>query len=181
MTAYEAAPATPVRWWLPLIEGILAIVVGLLFFTQPLVTSLGFVLGLGIYWFILGVIDLVGLFWDRTRWGWKLFSGIVGILAGGMIVSGMMGQNHPLGTAFAVGSTFTIVVGLMGIIYGIVALVYAFRGGGWWPGVLGGFGILFGLVLLANPLGATLALPWTLGIVMIGVGIMLIVAAFRLR
>ena len=180
MTAavYEAPP---VRWWVPLVEGILAILIGIWFFTQPVATSVGFVLAIGIYWFVVGVIDLVRLFWDRTRWGWKLFSGIVGILAGGMIVSGILGQNHPLGTAFVVGSTFTIVVGLMGIIYGIIALVDAFRGGGWWSGVLGGFGILFGLVLLANPLGATLALPWTLGILLIAGGIFLIVLAFRLR
>ena len=90
----------------------------------------GFVLAIGIYWFIIGVFDLIRLFWDRTRWGWTLFSGIIGILAGGMIVSGMLGQNNPLGTAFVVGTTLTWVIGLMGILYGIMALIGAFRGGG---------------------------------------------------
>ena len=97
MTATAASPAAPIRWWLPLVEGIIAILIGILFFTQPVVTSLGFALAIGINWFIVGVFDIVRLFWDRTRWGWKLFSGVVGILAGGTIVSGMLGRNHPLG------------------------------------------------------------------------------------
>ena len=181
MTAYEAAPATPVRWWLPLIEGILAIVVGLLFFTQPVVTSLGFVLGLGIYWFFLGVIDLVRALLGPHALGLEAVFGH----------RRHPGRRHdrfrhdgpePSARHRIRGRLDLYDRGRPdGHHLRIVALVYAFRGGGWWPGVLGGFGILFGLVLLANPLGATLALPWTLGIVLIGVGIMLIVAAFRLR
>ena len=181
MTTTAVAPAAPIRWWLPLIEGIIAILIGFWFFTQPLATSLGFVLAIGIYWFIIGVFDLIRLFWDRTRWGWTLFSGIIGMLAGGMIVSGMLGQNNPLGTAFVVGTTLTWVIGLMGILYGIMALIGAFRGGGWWSAVLGVFGILFGWFILANPLATTLALPLTLGVLLVAGGIMLIVTAFRLR
>jgi uncharacterized membrane protein HdeD (DUF308 family) len=67
------------------------------------------------------------------------------------------------------------------IVYGIIALVDAFRGGGWWSGVLGGLGIVFGLVILANPLASTLALPVSLAIVLIGGGIATVVAAFRMR
>jgi len=115
------------------------------------------------------------------HWGWKLCSGILGILAGGLIVSGIMGQNHPLGTAFAVGSGFTIVLGIITMMYGIMALIDAFRGGGVWAGVLGGFAILFSLLVLVNPLATTLALPWTLGILLLAWGIFLIVAAFRMR
>ena len=58
MTATTASPAAPVRWWLPLIEGILAILVGIWFFTQPVATSVNFVLAIGIYWFVVGVIDI---------------------------------------------------------------------------------------------------------------------------
>ena len=169
------------HWWLPLILGILGILVGLSFLANPAVTSVGFVFGLGLYWFAAGIIDLIRLFWDRTLWGWRLFTGIIGIIAGAWIVSGIMGQGHPLGTAFAVGSAFTWVLGIMGIIYGIIALVGAFQGGGWVPGVLGAIGIVFGLVILANPLATTLALPFSLAIVLIGGGIATIVAAFRMR
>jgi uncharacterized membrane protein HdeD (DUF308 family) len=166
---------------LPLVEGILAIVLGLLFLANPVTTAVSFVLGLGLYWFVVGVIDLIRLFWDRTAWGWRLFSGIIGILAGGLIVSGILGQNHPLGTAFVVGSTFTFLLGALTIAYGVIALIAAFRGEGWWPGVLGAIGIVIGLLMLFNPLPATLALPWSLGIVFVAGGIFLIIAAFRMR
>ena len=169
------------KWWIPLLEGILAILLGLMFLTSPGVTSVAFVLGLGFFWFVLGIIDIVRLFQDRSFWGWKLFTGILGILTGALIVSGMLGQNHPLGTAFAVGSAFTFVLAVFTIAYGVIGLIAAFRGDGWWPGVLGGFGIVFGLMMLFNPWAATLALPWSLGIVLIAGGIFLIIAAFRMR
>jgi uncharacterized membrane protein HdeD (DUF308 family) len=179
--ATTAAQAAPVRWWLPLILGILGLLVGLSFLANPAVTSVGFVFGLGLWWFAAGIFDLIRLFWDRTLWGWRLFTGVIGVIAGAWIVSGILGQGHPLGTAFAVGTAFTWVLGIMGIVYGVIALVGAFQGGGWVAGVLGAVGILFGLFILANPLATTLALPVSLAIVLIGGGIATIVAAFRMR
>ena len=46
MTATAQAPT--MTWWLPLILGILAIIVGLGFLTNPAVTSVAFVFGLGL-------------------------------------------------------------------------------------------------------------------------------------
>ena len=140
MTTMAAAPAKSGRWWLPLVEGILAILLGLMFLASPAITSMAFVFGLGFYWVVLGVVDLVRIFMDRTYWGWRLFNGILGILVGGLIVTGILGQNHPLGTAFVVGSAFTLVLACLTIVYGVIALIAAFRGEGWWPGVLGAIG-----------------------------------------
>lgn len=179
MTA--AAAQKPVSWWIPLVEGILAIIIGILFLTNPAITSVSFVLALGLYWLVIGIVDIIRIFQDRTAWGWKLFTGIIGILAGGLIISGILIRDHPLGTAFAVGSAFVIVLGIMGVIYGIIALIQAFQGGGWVPGILGVIAIIFGIYLMFQPLAATLALPITLGILLIIGGIFLIVAAFRLR
>ena len=50
-TAVYSAP--PVRWWVPLVEGILAILIGIWFFTQPVAMSVGFVLAIGICLIIL--------------------------------------------------------------------------------------------------------------------------------
>ena len=113
--------------------------------------------------------------------GLEALLGSPGILAGGAILSGLLGQNHPLGTAVVVGSSLTVVIGIVGIAYGSCAVVDAVSGGGWWSGVLGAMGMLFGFVVLAHPLAATLTLPWSLGILLIAGGSFLIVAAFRLR
>lgn len=178
--------AAPTRWWIPLVEGILAIILGILLLMNPLRTSAALVLALGLYWLVVGILELVGLLRDRRAWGWKLFMGIIGILAGGVIISGFvggrgMGLESMLQTTKVVGFAITWVIGFMAIMYGIVALIAAFRGGGWAPGAMGALGILFGLLILANPVAATLGLPMALGFVFIVVGIFMLVAAFRLR
>ncbi|UCC53304.1 MAG: DUF308 domain-containing protein, partial [Anaerolineaceae bacterium] len=65
-------------WWLILLEGILAIIIGILLFTSTTQTLAVLVVFLGLYWLIKGIFDIVSLFVDHTAWGWKLFIGIIG-------------------------------------------------------------------------------------------------------
>ncbi|MEZ4771030.1 MAG: DUF308 domain-containing protein [Caldilineales bacterium] len=184
MTA-TAAPAKSTRWWIILVEGILAIILGLFLLVSPVRTAAALTLALGIYWIIIGILDLVSLLRDRTAWGWRLFIGIIALLAGGVIVSGFIGNDRPLaealGTTLMVGMAITWVIGFMAIFYGIVALIAAFRGGGWGAGVMGVIGIVFGLLILGNTAIAAASLPFALGILFIFGGIVLLVAAFRAR
>ena len=140
---------------------------------------------MGIYWIIIGILDLVSLFRDRTAWGWRLFIGIIALLAGLVIVSGFIGNDRPLAEALAttaaVGVAFAWVIGFMAVIYGIVALIAAFRGGGWGAAIMGVLGILFGLLILGNTLIAAASLPIALGILFIFGGIFMLVVAFRMR
>ena len=69
----------------------------------------------------------------------------------------------------------------MAVIYGIVALIAAFRGGGWGAAIMGVLGILFGLLILGNTLIAAASLPIALGILFIFGGIFMLVVAFRMR
>ncbi len=183
--AATAAPAKSTRWWVILVEGILAIILGIFLLTSPVKSAAALTLALGIYWIIIGILELVSLFRDRTAWGWKLFIGIIALLAGGVIVSGFLGNDLPLAEALAttamVGLAITWVIGFMAIIYGIVALIAAFRGGGWGAGVMGILGIVFGLLILGNKVIAAASLPFALGIVFIFAGIFMLVAAFRSR
>ncbi len=183
--AATAAPARTTKWWIILVEGILAIILGILLLTNPIKSAGALVLALGIYWIIIGILDIVSLFRDRTAWGWRLFIGIIALLAGGVIVSGFLGGGADLATmlstTFAVGLAFAWVIGFMAIIYGIMALIAAFRGGGWAAGVMGVIGILFGLLILGNKIVAAASLPIALGILFIFGGIVMLVAAFRAR
>jgi uncharacterized membrane protein HdeD (DUF308 family) len=184
MTAGALDAPKPVKWWLLLVQGILAIVVGLLFFMQPVSTTKTAVFLLGAYWFILGVLDIIGLFRDRTAWGWKLFTGIIGILAGGVILSGFLGDSSTLEsylTTAMVGVTIAWVIGFLGIMYGIIMLIAAFRGAGWGAGILGVLTIVFGFIILSNPIWTALGLPFVIGIWLLVGGISLVIAAFRAR
>ncbi len=180
MSAAEVAASKPVKWWIPLIEGIAAIIIGLFFLTNPAETAITFVLALGIYWLIVGVMDIIRIFTDRRNWGWKLFSGIVAILAGLLIIGGFR-QGDPLRVTFNVGEVMIIVIGIMAIVYGVIGLVQAFAGGGWWIGIMAVVSMIFGVIMLYRPIIMTLSLPWALGFLLIGGGIFLIIAAFRMR
>ena len=163
-----------VPWWLVLIEGVAAIIVGLALLFRPAPTTLLLVQFLGIYWLISGIISLASLFWDRTEWGWKLANGIIGILAGAVIIA------HPLVSTLLVPTTLAIIIAIGGIIIGVVGLIQAFRGGGWGIGVLGALSILLGILLLANPVITGMVLPWLLGGFLIVGCILALLAAFGL-
>ena len=167
---YEGIP-----WWLILIEGIALIILGLLLLTSPVSTSIILVQVVGIYWFVAGIFKIVSIFMDSSGWGWKLAGGILGILAGLIVI------RHTFMAPLVVGATLVIILGIQGLVFGVIGLVQAFRGGGWGAGIMGVVSILFGLLFLGNVWGFTLSLPWALGILAIIGGVMAIIAAFRAK
>jgi uncharacterized membrane protein HdeD (DUF308 family)/predicted flap endonuclease-1-like 5' DNA nuclease len=178
MTAYAQSKPTDVPrtpWWLVLIEGIAAILLGMLLFSSPLATTAFLVQFLGIYWLAKGLFNIVSIFIDPSLWGWKLFSGIIGILAGILIL------QHPIWSTLIVPAVLVYIVAFSGLLLGLVGLIQAFRGGGWGAGVLGVLSILFGLILLFRPFLAVISVPWVLGLLGIAGGIMAIYGAFGLR
>jgi len=162
-------------WWLVLIEGIALVILGILLVIKPGMASLIFVQFLGIYWLIAGIFRIISIFLDRSMWGWKLFAGILGILAGIFVL------QYPVWSPVVILSTMVIILGIQGIIYGGIGLFQAFKGAGWGAGILGAVSIAFGIYLLANIGAATLALPWVMGILAIVGGVAAIVMAFRLK
>jgi uncharacterized membrane protein HdeD (DUF308 family) len=169
-------------WWLMLIQGIAALVVGIALLwspgkSNPAQVYLILVWFLGFWWLIQGIIDIVYMFVDRTAWGWKLFMGVVSIIAGSYIMM------YPVATALMLPRLFVLVLGIWGLVYGVVLLLMAFRGGGWGAGILGVLGILLGLVLMGNysvP-GMGLSFLWAAAVFAVIGGIVLIVQAFRVR
>jgi len=169
------APEKSIPWWLVLLEGIFAVIIGLLLLSKPGMTTAVLVQVIGIYWFIAGILNIVSIFIDHTAWGWKLFIGILGIVAGLLII------QHPLWSTVLVPTTLIIVLGIEGLIIGAINIVRAFRGGGLGVGILGALSIIFGIILLMNPVIGAAALPWVLGIFAIVGGIVAVISAFRMR
>ncbi len=168
-------------WWLMLIEGGALIIIGgfLLFGSTNtrLTTWLVLVSLLGIWWLVRGIFDIVSLFIDRTAWGWKLFMGIISIIAGGYIIM------YPTVAAVALPQIFALVLGIWGLIQGIVMLILAFRGGGWGPGILGVLAIIFGLILIGayGNLGVGVSFVLVAAIFAFIGGIVMVIQAFRQR
>ena len=168
-------------WWLLLIGGILAVIVGaMLLFSGPIDAARTWVVliqVLGIWWLISGIFDIVYMFVDHTAWGWKLFIGLISILAGTYIL------RYPLASAIALPRILVLVLGIWGLMYGVILLVMAFKGGGWGAGILGALGIIFGIILLASygQLGTGLAMIWATAVFAFIGGFLQIIQAFRQR
>jgi uncharacterized membrane protein HdeD (DUF308 family) len=176
MTAYTVqTQESAVPWWLVLIDGIAMLILGLLLVSAPGQTAIVTVQVLGLYWLVAGILKIVNLFVDRTMWAWKLLAGIIAILAGIAVL------QHPLWGTLVAGSTIILILGFQGLIFGVIGVVQALRGGGWAMGIMAVVSILFGVLLLANVWVATFSLPWVIGVLAIVGGAVGIINAFRLR
>jgi uncharacterized membrane protein HdeD (DUF308 family) len=164
-------------WWLILMTGVLNLIVGILLLANPGKTAIALAWVLGLYWFVQGIFVLVAMFLDHSAWGWKLFMGILGILAGIVVM------RHPIASALVIPSILILLLGIQGLVMGGISLVLAFRGGGWSAGILGALSILFGIILIMNyaNLLTVLTYIWVVAIVAIAGGIVQIVVAFQQR
>ena len=105
-------------WWLVLLEGVAALILGILFLTNTAMTTAVVVVFLGVWWLIGGIFALISIFVgdDETAWYWKLLKGIIGILAGLIVI------QHPLASAIIVPTTVALLLGIMGVIYGAIGI-----------------------------------------------------------
>jgi uncharacterized membrane protein HdeD (DUF308 family) len=168
-------------WWLTLMNGILALIVGAILLWAPAKTKVEtyqlLVFFLGFWWLFQGIMDIVSIFIDHSMWGWKLFVGLISIVAGAYILM------YPVAAALALPKIFVLVLGVWGLVYGITLLIMAFRGGGWGAGILGVLGIIFGIILMGSYMvpGMGLSFLWTAAVFGVVGGIVLIIQAFRQR
>jgi uncharacterized membrane protein HdeD (DUF308 family) len=124
-TTVSTKPVPTTSWWIYLLEGIGAILVGILLLTAPGRTVVAITLFLGWYWLFVGVLELARAFVDRSvPWYWSLLIGLLGIAAGLMVL------NHPLLAAAVLPATLVIYLGVLGILIGSLAIIGGFTGGG---------------------------------------------------
>jgi uncharacterized membrane protein HdeD (DUF308 family) len=175
VTSESMAREVEIAWWVVLLQGIAALIIGFLLITETGATLATLTILLGIYWFVLGIFDLVRMFSEPAGWGWKLLSGIVGILAGLVLI------RHPLWSAAIGTSVLVWIVGALGVVYGVVAIIRAITGAGWGMALAGILSILLGLVLLFHTAATVIVLVYTAGVLAIIGGLVGIGGAIALR
>ena len=174
----EAAASVPGNpWWIILIEGIFALIFGIFLITAPGATSVFLVTVLGFYFLIRGIFSIIEIFIPNTgtHWGWLLCMGILGIIAGMVVL------RHPIYATVFVGTLLILIVAIDALLMGILGLIRAFTGAGWGPGILGVLSIIIAIFLFANLWVAIQALPIILGVCMIVGGIAAIFFSFNVR
>ena len=163
--AVSMEPVPTTTWWIYLLEGIGAVLIGLLLLMAPAATVVAITLFLGFYWLFVGVLELVRMFVDRSvPWYWSLLIGLLGIAAGLLVL------NHPLFAAVILPATLVIYLGVLGIVIGIFAIIGGFSGGGIGSFIFGVLNLLIGILLLSSPVAATLAVPFVFGILLLDRG-----------
>ena len=159
-------------WWLLLLQGLAGLILGGLLITEPGATLIAITTLLGFYWLIMGVLNLVQIFVDRsTPWIWSLLAGLVGVLAGLFVL------QHPLISALAVPALIVIILGLQGVLMGLFEILGGIRGGGAGAFVRGVIHIVIGALLLSAPLMAAFAVPLVFGVLLLVQGVGLLVLA----
>ena len=169
-------------WWLVLLRGIAAVLLGILLFTNTAAMLSVVIIFLGIYWVLDGIITLMASIIGRnehSNWGWGIFVGIISILAGLAVLS------QPVLTALFTASFIISLVGIMIVISGISSIVTGFRlrkTSGEWMMILGGaLSLIFGLLLLMNPLFSAMVFVYIIAAFSIFGGIVLIVISFQVK
>jgi uncharacterized membrane protein HdeD (DUF308 family) len=172
--AIRRLEATTSPWWILLLEGIAAAILGLLLVTSPQAGATLLARIIGLYILVRGILFIVGLFVDGTQWFAKLIAGIIGIIAGIFML------EHPLWVSALVPTIITWTIGGLAILLGVVSLVHFYQGSGWGDAVIGVLCILLGVPLVFQPIRGP-AVQIVLGIAALIGGIAVIVVAFRVR
>jgi len=144
-----------------MLGGIISLVFGVLLITRTQGIIEVIMLLLGLWWLIEGLFHLLSIFIDRSQWGWKLFGGILGVIAGLIVL------NFPLVGGAVYFGVMTIFMGVIGLLIGVVSIVAAFKGGGWGTGLFGVVSGLIGLFLIFNVYVSLNILIWIFAILLI--------------
>lgn len=162
-------------WWVLLVQGLLALIIGILLLVYPGLTSELIVIFLGAYWFVSGIFALFSATGNDANRGLKILLGIIGIVLGLVILA------YPFYSTIIVFLVFIIMIGIWALVYGGIHLYQGLTGGGWAVGILGLLSIIFGLLILVHPWYSTLAIPFVFGFFGIVFGFAAIVGAFMIR
>ncbi len=170
-------------WWIPLIQGIAAVIIGVLLLSNPATTLIAIALFLGAFWFVGGIFDIIGAFTRRQAdrgWLWSLLAGIISVIAGLFLLS------QPIAGAVILPVTLAILIGVSAIVSGILNILWAIRArneiqGEGWLILWGVVSILLGIYVLANPGASAVALVLVIALLAIVGGAAMAIFAFRLR
>lgn len=104
-------------FFLHLLIGILYLIAGLMLINNPLTGAITLTLLLGIFYVVLGILRILGsVSFLGPRWRWTLFSGIIALLLGILILA-----HWPQSSLFIIG----LFVGIELIISGITYIMLA--------------------------------------------------------
>lgn len=177
----------PQNWWAFVLRGVLALVLALLAFLMPGESLLALTLVFGAFAFADGVFGLIAAIRNirkGDRWVWLMFSGILGIATGAVVVV------SPFLAALVLATFLWVSIAFWSVSSGVTEILAAIRlrkeiKGEIWLILSGIISVALGVavtwMLLTRPLESFLALGWLLGFYAAFFGAMMILLGLRLR
>jgi uncharacterized membrane protein HdeD (DUF308 family) len=167
------------HWWVIALRGVLALLFGVLAFSQPAITLVALVWLWGAYAFVDGVFTLfasVRAAEEGRSWGMLLLEGICGLAAG--IIAFAWTDITAVALLYLM-AFWAIVTGLFEIAaaVGLRKIIE----GEWLLGLSGVLSLVLGVMLIANPGAGLVATVWLIGVYAVLFGITLLALAFRLK
>lgn len=175
------------NWWIFALRGVLALIFAALAFWMPQSALLATTLVFGAFSLVNGAFNLVAAvrhIQKKERWGWLLFSGIVGILTGVVVLVA------PWVATMVMASFLWASVGFWAIFTGVLEISAAVRlrqeiKGEIWLAFSGLLSIVLGAIVLwiffSRPVESFLAAGWLLGFYAAVYGVTLLFLSWRLR
>ncbi|ABE49431.1 heat resistance membrane protein HdeD-GI [Methylobacillus flagellatus] len=175
------------NWWIFALRGVLALIFAALAFWMPQSALLAMTLVFGAFSLVNGAFNLVAAvrhIQKKERWGWLLFSGIVGILTGVVVLVA------PWVATMVMASFLWASVGFWAIFTGVLEISAAVRlrqeiKGEIWLAFSGLLSIVLGAIVLwiffSRPVESFLAAGWLLGFYAAVYGVTLLLLSWRLR
>ncbi|UIP95879.1 heat resistance membrane protein HdeD-GI [Acinetobacter johnsonii] len=175
------------NWWIFALRGVLALIFAALAFWMPQSALLAMALVFGAFSLVNGAFNLVAAvrhIQKKERWGWLLFSGIVGILTGVVVLVA------PWVATIVLASFLWASVGFWAIFTGVLEISAAVRlrqeiKGEIWLAFSGLLSIVLGAIVLwiffSRPVESFLAAGWLLGFYAAVYGVTLLFLSWRLR
>lgn len=162
------------NWWVFLIQGILAVLFGILTFVYPLSSLLTLVMLYGAFVLADGIFALWGAFSAKSWW-----LGLYGVLG---ILVGIYALAQPGAAALALLMFVAIVAIVRGVMEIVTAIQLRKEVQGEWALILAGvLSVLFGVLILARPGAGALSVAWIIGTYAVFLGILYIILSFRVR
>ena len=175
------------NWWIIALRGVLALIFAALAFWMPQSALLAMTLVFGAFSLVNGAFNLVAAvrhIQKKEHWGWLLFSGIVGILTGVVVLVA------PWVATMVMASFLWASVGFWAIFTGVLEISAAVRlrqeiKGEIWLAFSGLLSIFLGAIVLwiffSRPVELFLAAGWLLSFYAAVYGVTLLFLSWRLR
>jgi uncharacterized membrane protein HdeD (DUF308 family) len=166
-------------WWMLALQGLVALLFGVLAVLWPGLTLLWLVALFAAYAIISGGAALYGAVKNRTMdTGWWLIL-LLGLVS---VAAGVLAIFYPGLTALAL----VLLMGANALITGVLQIVVAIRlrkmvNNEWLLVLIGAASIVFGVLVLVFPGAGALALVWLISFYAVLSGILLLSLAFRVK